>query len=215
MNAIIFDMDGVIIDSHSVAYQVLCETANQYGCNLTVDVIKSWGSLSSKQFWRRLKEEYHLSYDLTTLISSYDIEKEIENYKEIGLISGILELVTMLKDNGYKIALATSATRKRMNAVLDMFNLHDFFNTCICDQDVSMSKPNPEIFLVAAEKLGVEAKNCIVIEDSFNGLLAAKVAGMTCIGFKGLQHVNENMEEADWIINDFKEITIEDLKKIL
>jgi len=85
LEAVIFDMDGVIIDSHSVAYQLLCATANQFGCNLTIEEIKTWGSLSSRQFWHRVKEEYNLPHELSELISSYDINKEIERYKEISL----------------------------------------------------------------------------------------------------------------------------------
>jgi len=93
VEAIIFDMDGVLIDSHSVSTQMLCETANEYGCNLTIHEVYSWGSLSSRQFWSKVKATYNLSQELNELINSYDVDREIEKYKSIGLIPGVREVL--------------------------------------------------------------------------------------------------------------------------
>lgn len=215
MKAVIFDMDGVIIDSHSVAYRLLCESANKFGCNLTVDEIKQWGSLSSRQFWQIIKEKYSLSQQLDELIHTYDVDREISLYKEIGLITGIVELLEDLKENRIIAALATSASSKRMNAVLEMFNLKRFFEKCLCDEDVSFSKPNPEIYLKASIVLSIPPNECIVIEDSKNGKIAAQRAGMKCVGFTGLKHVNEDMSGCDLIIDNFNEINANKLKETL
>jgi haloacid dehalogenase superfamily, subfamily IA, variant 3 with third motif having DD or ED/haloacid dehalogenase superfamily, subfamily IA, variant 1 with third motif having Dx(3-4)D or Dx(3-4)E len=99
-----------------------------------------------------------------------------------------------------------------MNAVIDIFELNDYFDQYICDDEVKVSKPDPEIFLLAAKKLGVHPSLCVVIEDSNNGLRAAKSAGMKCIGYKGLPHIHENMDEADILITEFKRITIKDIE---
>ena len=203
MEAVIFDMDGVLIDSHSIATRLLCETANRYGCSLTSDEIRSWGSLSSRQFWTKVKDDFHLPHELNELIQSYDVDKEIESYREIELISGVRDLLIVLRKRGIRTALATSASRKRMNAVLDIFRLREYFDRCVCDDEVEGSKPSPDIFLLAASKLGVNPSQCVVIEDSRNGLLAAQRAGMKCVAFKGLAHVNENMDGADLILTDF------------
>ncbi|MBD3922951.1 HAD family phosphatase [Paenibacillus sp. PR3] len=208
MKAVIFDMDGVIIDSHSAAYELLHDAASSFGCQLTIEEIKSWGSLSSRQFWHIVKDRFNLSVPMDELLSSYKVDKEIEMYKQIGMITGALDLLQMLKRNKIKIALATSASKKRMDAVLDMFRIRAYFDACICDDDVKHSKPDPEIFLAAANQLAVEPRCCIVIEDSNNGLNAAKSAAMRCIGFKGLSHVRENMEGADWIIHAYDEINM-------
>src|SRR5690554_6563086 len=113
MEAVIFDMDGVIIDSHSVALGLLCETANKFGCDLTIEEIKTWGSLSSKQFWQRVKNQFNLPFEVSELINSYDSEKEISKYEEIGLISGVYDLLLDLKKYNIKTTLATSASRSR------------------------------------------------------------------------------------------------------
>ncbi|GMK39584.1 phosphatase [Paenibacillus sp. CCS19] len=214
MEAVIFDMDGVLIDSHSISSQMLCETANGFGCNLTIDEIKAWGSLSSRQFWANVKNAYDLSQSLEELIQSYNVDREIEKYKEIGLMPGVKNLLKDIKAEGIKTAIATSASRKRMNAVVTIFELSDYFDQYVCDDEVKMSKPDPGIYLLAAKKLGINPSSCVVIEDSNNGLRSAKFAGMKCIGFKGLPHVNENLDGADKLITEFIQLTVKDIETL-
>ncbi|MBP1989814.1 HAD family hydrolase [Paenibacillus eucommiae] len=213
MEAVIFDMDGVLIDSHSVALHLLCDTANSYGCNLTPEEIHSWGSLSSRQFWTKVKEEHQLPQEVHELIKSYNVDQEIIKYEEIGLIPGVKDLLKAIKESGIKTALATSASKKRMQAVIEMFGLSSYFDQCVCDNEVNQSKPDPEIFLLAANKLKVSPQLCVVIEDSRNGLLSAKAAGMICIAYKGLIHVKEDMTGADMEITSFMQIQIDDFRK--
>lgn len=213
IKAIIFDMDGVIIDSHSVAYQLLCETANTFVCNLTIEEIKTWGSLSSRQFWTKVKELYNLPHDISLLIKSYNQDREIELYKSMEPVPGVKEFLHDIKRNQVKTALATSASKKRMEAVIYLFGLHTLFDVIVCDEEVVASKPDPQIFLLASQKLAVEPAECLVIEDSENGKIAAKKAGMKCLGFKGLSHVKENMEGSDMLFFSFKELNIKELQK--
>ena len=212
IKAVIFDMDGVIIDSHSVAYELLCDAANKFGCNLTVDEIKKWGSLSSRQFWKRVKDEYGLPHDISTLVNSYDEDREIELYNRMNPIPGAKDFLKELKRNKIKTALATSASKKRMNAVIRLFDMHLLFDEFVCDEEVLASKPEPQIFLLASKKLAVSPSECVVVEDSENGKIAAKRAGMWCVGFKGLPHVEENMVGSDMIFNCFGELKVEYIK---
>ncbi|MCR8630295.1 HAD family hydrolase [Paenibacillus radicis (ex Xue et al. 2023)] len=213
IKGIIFDMDGVIIDSHSVAYQLLCETANTFGCNLTIEEIKTWGSLSSTQFWTKVKEQFILPHEISLLIKSYNQDREIELYKFMEPVPGVKEFLYDIKRNQVKTALATSASKKRMDAVINLFGLHTLFDVIVCDEDVVASKPDPQIFLLASEKLAVEPVECLVIEDSENGKIAAKKANMKCLGFKGLSHVKENMDGSDLLFFSFNELNIKELQK--
>jgi HAD superfamily hydrolase (TIGR01509 family) len=215
IKAIIFDMDGVIIDSHSVAYPLLCEAANKYGCNFTVEEIKKWGSLSSRQFWNRVKDECNLPHDISVLMKSYDQEREIKLYKGMEPIPGVRNFLQELKSHQIKTALATSASKKRMDAVINLFGLHSLFDEFVCDEEVFASKPDPQIFLLASQKLSVSPVECVVIEDSENGKIAAKKAGMRCLGFNGLPHVQENMEGSDLVFFSFMDLKIENLKKLV
>ena len=211
IKAAIFDMDGVIIDSHFVAFQLLTNSANKLGCNITIDEIKSWGSLSSKKFWQKIKEIYNINEPLESLINQYNVDEEIELYKKMSPINGVIDFVKLLKNNDIKLGLATSATEYRMQAVIKLFNLNKYFNVFTCDNEVINSKPDPEIFIKTAEKLKVKPANCLVIEDSENGKIAAKKAKMKVIGFKGLNHIDENMDGSDLIIYNFNDIKMDDI----
>lgn len=212
--AVIFDMDGVIIDSHSIAFDLLIETANQFGVTLSIDEIKTWGSLSSRQFWLIVKDKYCLPKSVEFYVNQYDDQEEVGRYNKLGPIIGIPELIKLLKLNNIKLALATSASKLRMNAVVDMFNLRDFFDCLLCDEDVIESKPNPQIFLKSAEYLGVTPELCVVVEDSTNGLIAAKRAGMKTVGYSGSDHVNEDLTIADIIISKFSDLSTDIIKDL-
>ncbi len=206
MLGVIFDMDGVIIDSHSVACELLVEAVKSVGAVYTVDEIKSWGSLSSRQFWSRVKKEAGLLQEVEQLSLLYDADKEISMYSELGPVDGVVQLLQFFKDNGIRTALATSASRYRMNATLSALDLSSYFDATVCDEEVLASKPSPEIFQVAAKKLSLRPESCVVIEDSKNGLEAATAAGMSCIGYTGSPHISEDMSNAHLSSSCFHEI---------
>ena len=114
----------------------------------------------------------------------------------------------MLYENKFKLAVASSAKRERIELVLNRFELTSYFDVIVSGYEVSNSKPHPDIFLKAAEKLKVDPKECIVIEDSANGIRAAKLANMFWIGYNN-PISNQDLSEADIIINDFNDFDIE------
>lgn len=206
--AILFDMDGVVIDSHAVSHELLLKTVRQYVPSMTSSELSKFGGLSFRLFWEKIKTDYGLDADLETLNNSYDEQKEIDLYFEIDLIPGARDLLASARIAGLKTALVTSASRKRMESVLDIFNIRQRFDATVCDEDVFASKPDPQIYLTAAEKLRVNPTDCIAIEDSRSGVLAAKNAGMRCIGFKYSKHTIEDLSMADTIVSAFSEIDV-------
>ena len=109
--------------------------------------------------------------------------------------------------------LATSSDKKRIQAVLDQCELRAYFNEIVCGVDFERGKPDPEIFLHAADKVGVSAKNCIVIEDSYNGLTAAKRADMYCIGVRH-KLINMDLSQADRVVDSLSEVRVAELKQL-
>lgn len=105
-----------------------------------------------------------------------------------------------------KLVLATSASRKDTEIIINMFALNKYFTSIISGDCVDNGKPAPDIFLYAAEVINVKSKECIVIEDSKNGIDAAKKAGMKCVGYKNLNSGDQDLSCADLIIESFKEI---------
>ena len=116
------------------------------------------------------------------------------------------ELLALLSQSKVKIALASSASKKRIHTILDMFNITHYFSVITSTHDVENSKPNPEIFLITAKKLHINPKSCLVIEDSTHGVSAAKNAGMKCIGFANIPYNTQDLSKADIIVHSIGEI---------
>jgi len=128
---------------------------------------------------------------------------------------GVAELIEELYKNKVKLVVASSASIKNIEIVLKMFNLERFFETKVSGDEVNNGKPAPDIFLYAAKVIGAQPEECIVIEDSKNGVEAAKSAGMKCIGFQNPNSGNQDLSSADMVINSFSEINYQELRQIL
>ena len=115
----------------------------------------------------------------------------------------------------YLLAMASSNTRKAIDKVMDIFSLSKYIKVSVSGEEVEKGKPNPEIFLKAAKKLGVEPKNCLIIEDTFVGIQAAKAAGMKCIGFKNPNSGDQDLSGADLVVESFKELSVDTIKELL
>lgn len=214
MKAVIFDMDGVIIDSQSIADRLLTQTAMQFGVQLTKTELQSMHGVPIEVFWQHIKEKYNLPESAAFYHSHYDVEEEIRLYHDLMPIVGIPELIEDLKEHNIPLALATSASRYRMQKVLDIFELHDTFDAVVTKDDVTHAKPDPEIFLKAAATLLVHPKDCIVIEDAVNGLLAAKEADMKCVLFYKNKKFTEKQIKPDVLTEDLSKITYQTLSTL-
>ena len=206
---IIFDMDGVIIDSEPLHQS--CEKAvfQLIGVSVPDDVQSSFMGCTDEFMWSQIASMYQLSIDIPEILETKkSIYLKYLKEKKIAPIAGVVELLTKLFNNEFLIALATSAPHEQIDYILNTFDIKHFFNSITSGEDVSMGKPNPEIFLTTAKSVGVEPKSCIVIEDSFNGITAAKNAGMKCIAYKNPNSGNQDLSKADMIITSFEEISL-------
>jgi beta-phosphoglucomutase family hydrolase len=205
MNAIIFDMDGVIIDTEPLTSNHLKEHLKELGADLDKRPFVSRPGMNSRMTWEILKVEYELEHEIDILINEgrSRFMTFMENLDELPIIDGVRELLTALHDAKYRIALASSANPKRVDFILDKLGIIDMFEVVVAGDDVKNGKPAPDCYLLAAKKLGVKPKDCVVIEDATFGVRAAKAAGMKCLGFAGLPHNDQDLSEADLIITDF------------
>ena len=176
-------MDGVVIDSQAAANQALVAAAMLHGVRLQVSELEDLVGASAQQFWAYVKNQYRLPESVAYYASSYDEEREIASYDETLFSVGLPALLSELRRAGISIALATSGSKKRMNAVIDLLELGQWLDVAVCREDTPHEKPAPDLFLAAASALGVEAGACLVIEDSAPGIAAARAAGMTVVGF--------------------------------
>jgi HAD superfamily hydrolase (TIGR01509 family) len=213
MKAVIFDMDGVIIDSQPIADKLLFKTAEKFGVTLTEREMELLVGASLRDFWRYVKDTYSLPLSVKEYAAHYTVDDEIAAYEGLEPIVGIRQLIDDLERNGIQMGLATTASKKRMLAVLDIFELQDFFSATTSDDDVSTSKPHPEVYLTVAKKLGVDPPECIAIEDSERGVQAAKNAGIKCIQYRPIDP-SQNATSADLVVASIEDLSHDRLQEI-
>lgn len=210
IKAVIFDMDGVIIDSEPLHLEYLLKLFKTLNVSMSTYEYSKFIGTTSTYMWGIIKERFNLDHSVETLIEMdrngfFDF---LSSKHSIEPIYYIPELLNTLKKNNFKIALASSSPIKAISYILDTLKLKEYFNEIVTGDYVKKSKPNPDIFLYAADKLDVLPEECIVIEDSHNGVLAAKSAQMKCIGFRNKNSGNQDLSKADIIINSFDEIDV-------
>jgi len=212
IKAVIFDMDGVIIDSEPIHLQQNQELFHKWQLNLEKDINLTLIGTNSNFKWKKLKKLYNLPMtvaDLIKLDRGNYLKHLKDNSQNLKPITGSLKLIKNLSQANYKLALASSAPIEVIDIIIDTFKIRDCFDVIVSGDFVARSKPEPDIFLLAANKLRVNVGSCLVIEDSKNGILAANKAKMKTIGYQGSNIYHQDLSQADLIINSFKDFNIQ------
>lgn len=203
MKTILFDMDGVLVATERMHYEALNRVLDR-AVGRTMD----WGyytqfiGSTTTFFWSTLDRDFRLNGQTDALHQAYTQQK-IEFLKERGHtpVDGSPELVRALARRGYRMAVASSSPMYEITEVVTALGLDGCFEFLISGETVEHPKPAPDIFLQAAAHMGVQPEDCIVIEDSSNGVRAAKAAGMTCIALRNPDSGNQDLTPADIIID--------------
>jgi len=209
----IFDMDGTLVNSASVHKSIEKDFFKQFGLELSDDDHKPYAGMTMPAFYGEFKRKFDLPGEVDDYVLNHrrSFFKYLNSGKMIHLMPGVVDLLDSLIDRGTFVALATSASRDVMDRVLDVFDLDKYFPVKFCGDDVIHGKPDPEIFLKASNELGVEPVDCVVFEDAFNGVKAAKDAGMKCIGYTFFGKNIQDLSQADLVIDDYKKLSVDDL----
>jgi HAD superfamily hydrolase (TIGR01509 family) len=212
IQAFIFDMDGVIIDSEPLHFEVDLITARHFGAELDKETLERFVGMTNPEMWAVIRREYGIPHAVDEIIAFQSERKKRHlNESEIGPIDGIAELLEALRRHDVPVGLASSSPRAFIEAVLAKFGIRAYFSCVISGEEVASGKPAPDIYLEAASLLGVPPAACVVLEDSRNGVLAAKRAGMRCIGFANPNSGNQDLSAADRIVRSIRDIRIPDL----
>lgn len=209
LKAVIFDMDGVIIDSEPAHVKFEKQIFNSLGITVTEEEHMGFVGTTSQYMWETLKVKNKLQHSLVELVNN-DRQQYLEYLKsdknEVVLIDGVREFIKELHENGVKLAIASSSPLDVIKIVVDRYELGEFFDELVTGDFVKNSKPAPDIFLYAASRFCASPEECVVIEDSCNGSKAAKNAGMKCVGYKNLNSGNQDLSCADYITDSFFKI---------
>ena len=208
IKGVIFDMDGVLLNSEVLYQRFWLETLHFYGYPAKKEHILALRSLTGKNAELKLKSFFGDSLDYEkvknkriVLMDEYIRKNGVEIKK------GADEILPYLKKKGIKIALATSSPYERAQEHLGMAGLFKYFDQCVCGGMVKNSKPQPDIYLLASEKLGLKPCECIAVEDSPNGVRSAVNAGCKTVMIPDLTPCTEDLEKDLFAIcNDLTEI---------
>ena len=174
IKGLVFDMDGVIFDTERVYLNTWTKVFHEHGYELSKDVYISVMGTGRENVKKVFSETFGHELSIEEMYKEKDEQLlNIVRNGQVPLKLGARELLTDARKNGYKIALATSARRKRLDIQLKTKNIEGYFDVIVCGDDVSKGKPDPEIFLKACYKLDLKPENCIVIEDSPAGIKGA------------------------------------------
>ena len=211
LEAVLFDMDGVVINSAAVADRILIESAAAHGAHLTDRELHRLNGASGVQFWSYVKDTYGLSQTVEELYESYDAGAEVAAYSPKLIASGLAALLVDLVGSGVRVGLVTSGRRWRALKVLDLLGDPDRWAVTVCGEDTAAHKPDPSPYRLAAESLAVHPSACLAIEDSRRGIQSARAAGMVALAYRGFGVRSEAEAEAHGVVEDFG---IEELKSL-
>jgi HAD superfamily hydrolase (TIGR01509 family) len=209
MKAFLFDMDGVIIDSEPLHFDVDIRVMAHLGAVITQADLEPYVGMTNPAMWKAIREQYGFTHSVEEIIA-YQLKDKLQELEKLETvpIEGIRELLEELKSQGIAIGLASSSPRVFIEAVLGKFGISDYFGCIISGEEVPQGKPAPDVYLEAAAALGVQPADCVVLEDSRNGVRAAKAAGMRAIGFRNPNSGNQDLSEADMAVDKISEIKI-------
>jgi sugar-phosphatase len=207
IEAIIFDMDGVIIDSEPLWKKAIINIMRQEGFDFTIDMCNRTKGMRVDEVIKYWKTELKADFDSNKL-SKEIVEEVIYLIKKEGeSIQGLEKLLDKAKSNNLKIALASSSPSIIINVVLKKLNIIDYFDIIQSAEKEEFGKPHPGVFITTAKKLNVNPINCLVIEDSLHGVIAGKAAKMKVIAIPEKEEKQLNkFSIADSIVNKLKEI---------
>ncbi len=182
IKAIVFDMDGVLIDSEQVMSKAAILALKEFGVNAQpYDFIPFMGQ-GENSFIGNVARKYNVEYQYAMKYRAYEIYDELV-CDEAKLFPNIKETITALKKRGYRISLASGADMMKVSSNIKAIGMEESdFEAFVTGNDVTRNKPEPDIFLLAAEKMKINPAYCLVCEDTISGIKAAKAAGMQCLG---------------------------------
>lgn len=206
---VIFDMDGVLVDSEKVWQALEREELARFGIDYTDEMIAKCMGRTAVGVWTMIRDDYHVDLDpveMADRMAAAYLVRMSNPETAAPAMDGVAEVLAWLKDEGYALAVASSSNRDAIAAVTGVHDLTRYFDELVSGQDVAHGKPAPDIFLEAARRLGLSPERCLVVEDSAAGIAAAGTGGMTSLAYASAPAGMVDYSRADLVMNHFNQM---------
>ncbi|KAB8151886.1 HAD-IA family hydrolase [Kordia sp. TARA_039_SRF] len=216
LQGVLFDMDGVIVDTEPLHHKAFYQMFDEVGIEVSPALYESFTGQSTINICKHLSDYFDVKKapEILMRIKQNNFKQLFANDSSLQLIDGVLDIIKEYHENELKLVLASSASMMTIDNVFERFNLNQYFIAKFSGADLQQSKPHPEIFEKAAQATGYERANCMVIEDSTNGIKAANAAGIFCVGYDSKHSKNQDYSIANMVISDFQEIQHDKIQEI-
>ena len=207
LEAVLFDMDGVIIDTEPFFLRSESMLLKEFGVDTELEYHFRYQGTTHEYMWEAMKNEFNLNAPVGELVERANVIRN-RLMEEDGLqpIPGVISFIARLHEAGVPLAIASSSPLTDIHKAVKALDIEKYFSYFVSGESVAHSKPAPDIFLDAAENLKANPENCVVIEDSRNGVASAHAAGCKCIGFCNLEFPPQDLSLATVIVTDFSGI---------
>ena len=215
LEAIIFDMDGVLVDSEYTYFQSKSQILSEAGHEVEDSYHFQFMRTTSDYMWEKMKQEFYLPLSVAEYIQQMTALRQAMIKRDgIRVIPHVQEFVKGLSQAGLKLAVASSSSLAEIKVNLAEIGLSEYFSEVVSTEEVEHSKPAPDVYLAAAERIGIMPENCLGIEDTKNGTGAVRNAGMVCVGFANPAFPKQDLAFADRVVSSFAELDADSLTKI-
>lgn len=215
--AVIFDMDGVIVDSEELHATVEAELFRELGFEISPDEHRQFVGRTAPAMWSILKERFNLEEDVGTLvhICGDRYRHAMASGRPPQLVEGARPLIQTLHQQGVEVAVASSSSREEIEQVLNAHDLAAYLSAWVGGDEVREGKPHPEIYSRGAQLLGMDPRRCVAIEDSTAGVQSSRAAGMACVGLRSKNSGSQDLSCATTVVESLLELTPDSLFKLL